>query len=104
MDELTEARNFTLQVAERLYLAASVLAHLAERKPKGKHMTSDTSELTAKLSFMLDQGMRPSVALVREVMTTIQQQDEMIASLSARIIDLRLQLARMERDIKAVDV
>ncbi len=67
-------------------------------------MNTDTRELTAKLFFMLDQGMRPSVALVREAMTTIQQQDAMIASLSARIIDLRLQLSRMERDAKAVDV
>ncbi len=67
-------------------------------------MAPETRELTAKLSFTLDQGMRPSVALVREAMTTIQQQDAIIASLSARIIDLRLQLSRMERDVKAVDV
>lgn len=33
MDELTQARLFTLQVAERLFLAAEVLSIKAEKKP-----------------------------------------------------------------------
>lgn len=105
MDELAQTRAFTLQVAERLYLASSVLGHLAERrKPKGPSpMNYDTRELLTRMEAMTDLGCRPSLSIVRDAITTIQRQDAQIADLQNRLAQSQNQLNRHERESQRVD-
>lgn len=63
----------------------------------------DTHELLAKLTVLTDIGCRPSIVLMREVIAAMKHQEEHIADLSNRIMQLRREVSRWEREGQRVE-